>query len=69
MNKDQVKGQAKNIAGKAQEATGKRPDSKSQEAKGIKLKVEDKFQQEYGDAKEVVRDSRNALGEVSKAQS
>jgi uncharacterized protein YjbJ (UPF0337 family) len=31
MNKDQVKGQAKNIAGKVQEATGKLVDSKSQE--------------------------------------
>jgi len=33
MNKDQVKGQVKNIAGKVQEATGKLVDSKSREAK------------------------------------
>lgn len=69
MNKDQVKGQTKNIAGKVQEATGKLVDSKSQEAKGIKLQVEGKVQQGYGDAKEVVKDSRDALNEVSKAHS
>jgi uncharacterized protein YjbJ (UPF0337 family) len=40
MNKDQVKGQVKNIAGKVQEATGKLVDSKSQEVKGVKLQVE-----------------------------
>jgi uncharacterized protein YjbJ (UPF0337 family) len=52
-----------------QEATGKLVDSKSQEAKGIKLQVEGKVQQGYGDAKEVVKDSRDALKEVAKAHS
>ena len=66
MNKDQVKGQVKKIAGKVQEATGKLVDSKSQEAKGIKLQVEGKIQHGYGDAKEVIKDSRDAHKEVAK---
>jgi uncharacterized protein YjbJ (UPF0337 family) len=69
MNKDQVKGQAKNIAGKVQEATGKLVDSKSQEVKGIKLQVEGKIQKGYGDAKEVVKDSRDAQKEIAKSHS
>ena len=69
MNKDQVKGQAKNIAGKVQEATGKLVDSKSQEAKGIKLQVEGKIQHGYGDTKEVIKDSRDAQKEAVKAHS
>jgi len=56
MNKDQVKGQIKNIAGKVQEATGKLVDSKSQEVKGIKLQVQGKAQKGYGDVKEFVKD-------------
>ena len=69
MNKDQIKGQAKHMAGKVQEATGKLVDSKSQQAKGIELQVEGKVQQGYGEAKEVVKDSRNALKEVAKSHS
>lgn len=57
MNKDQVKGQAKNIAGKVQEAAGKLVDNKSQEAKGLKLQVEGKVQKGYGEAKEAVKDA------------
>jgi uncharacterized protein YjbJ (UPF0337 family) len=66
MNKDQVKGQAKKIAGKVQEASGKLMDSKSQQAKGIKLQVEGKIQHGYGDAKEFVKNSRDAQKEVAK---
>jgi len=55
MNKDQIKGQAKKIAGKVQQATGKLVDSTSQEAKGIKLQTEGKIQKGYGDAKEVLK--------------
>jgi uncharacterized protein YjbJ (UPF0337 family) len=69
MNKDQVKGQAKNIAGKVQEATGKLVDSKSQEAKGVKLQVEGTAQKGYGDAKEVVKDTRHAAEHAIKSHS
>jgi uncharacterized protein YjbJ (UPF0337 family) len=67
MNKDQVKGQVKNIAGKVQEATGKLVDNKSQEAKGVKLQVEGTVQKGYGDAKEVVKDTRNAARDAVKS--
>ena len=60
MNKDQVKGQAKTIAGKVQQAKGKLVDSKSQEVKGAKLQAEGSAQKGYGDAKEVVKDARQA---------
>ena len=69
MNKDQIKGQAKTVAGKVQEATGKLVDSTSQKAKGIKLQVEGHIQKGYGDAKEVVNDSRDAQKEVAKSHS
>jgi uncharacterized protein YjbJ (UPF0337 family) len=65
MNKDQVKGQAKNIAGKVQEATGKLVDSKSQEVKGIKLQVEGTTQKGYGDAK----DARHTDAHAAKSHS
>jgi uncharacterized protein YjbJ (UPF0337 family) len=69
MNKDQVKGQAKNIAGKVQEATGKLVDSKSQEVKGINLQAEGKIQKGYGDAKESVKDASEAVKDAVKARS
>lgn len=65
MNKDQVKGQAKNIAGKVQEATGKLIDSKSQQAKGVDLQVKGQIQKGSGDAKEfvknVIQTTKNAV--------
>jgi uncharacterized protein YjbJ (UPF0337 family) len=56
MNKDQVKGAAKDAAGKAQEAAGKLVGSKDQQAKGLAKQVEGSVQKNYGDAKEVVKD-------------
>jgi uncharacterized protein YjbJ (UPF0337 family) len=69
MNKDQVKGQVKNIAGKVQEATGKLVDSKPQEVKGIKLQAEGQAQKGYGDAKEVAKDARHAVVHAAKSHS
>lgn len=66
MNKDQVKGQAKNIAGIVQEATGKLVDSKSQEIKGVKLQVQGQVQKGYGDAKEYAKDARQAVKQAVK---
>jgi len=60
MNKDQIKGQAKSIAGKVQETTGKLIDSKSQEARGVRRQVEGRSQKGYGDAKEVAKDAMKA---------
>jgi len=69
MNKDQVKGQAKDIAGKVQEGAGKLVDSKEQQAKGAKLQVEGKLQKGYGDAKEVVKDTSDAVKKAVKSHS
>jgi uncharacterized protein YjbJ (UPF0337 family) len=57
VNKDQVKGTAKDIAGKIQEEAGRAVGSKEQEAKGLNKQVSGKAQKKYGDAKEVVRDA------------
>jgi uncharacterized protein YjbJ (UPF0337 family) len=57
MNKDQVKGVAKDIAGKVQEGAGKAVGSKEQEAKGLAKQVEGKVQKGVGDVREAVKDS------------
>jgi uncharacterized protein YjbJ (UPF0337 family) len=57
MNKDQVKGTAKDVAGKVQEKVGQATGSKEQEAKGEARQVEGKVQKEVGNAKESVRDT------------
>jgi uncharacterized protein YjbJ (UPF0337 family) len=56
MNKDQVKGSAKDIAGKIQEESGKLVGSKQQQAKGLEKQLEGKVQQKVGDLKEAVKD-------------
>lgn len=55
MNKDQVKGAAKDIAGKVQEKTGALIGSTEQQAKGISKQVEGQAQKSKGDAKEVLK--------------
>ena len=57
MNKDQVKGAAKDIAGKVQEEAGKVVGSTEQQAKGLRKQVEGKVQQHIGDLKEAVKDA------------
>ena len=59
MNKDQVKGKAKDIGGTIQEEVGKAVGSSEQQAKGLSKQVEGKVQEKYGDAKEIVKDSGN----------
>jgi uncharacterized protein YjbJ (UPF0337 family) len=61
MNNDQVKGVAKDIAGKVQENAGKLIDSKEQQAKGLQKQVEGKTEKAYGDAKEIIKDAVNKL--------
>jgi uncharacterized protein YjbJ (UPF0337 family) len=55
MNKDQVKGVAKNIAGKVQEEAGKLVGSKEQQIKGLGKQISGKAEKSYGDAKEVIK--------------
>lgn len=57
MNKDQVKGAAKDIAGKVQQKTGEVIGSTEQQAKGLAKQVEGKTQKTYGDAKETLKDA------------
>ncbi len=52
MNKDQVKGTAKDIAGKIQEKAGEVTGSTSQQIKGGAKQVEGKVQKGVGDVKE-----------------
>jgi uncharacterized protein YjbJ (UPF0337 family) len=57
MNKDQVKGVAKDVAGKVQEKAGKLVGSKEQQIKGIDKQLSGKAEKKYGDAKEYVKDA------------
>ena len=57
MNRDQVKGKAKDIAGKVQQKVGEATGSTSQQVKGVAKQVEGKVQKGVGDATEALRDS------------
>lgn len=56
MNKDQVKGVARDVAGKVQEKAGKLVGSKEQQAKGLAKQVSGKVQKGVGDVKEAAKD-------------
>jgi uncharacterized protein YjbJ (UPF0337 family) len=56
MNKDQVKGKAKNIAGKIQEQAGKLVGSKKQQVKGLTKQISGKAQEGFGDARQSAED-------------
>lgn len=60
MNKDQVKGMAKDMAGKVQEEVGKLIGSKEQQAKGLGKQISGNAQEAYGDAKKVIKDAENS---------
>lgn len=57
MNKDQVKGTAKDVAGKVQRKTGELIGTVDQQAKGLAKQSEGKAQKQYGDIKEAVKDA------------
>ena len=54
MNKDQVKGTAKDIAGKVQEEAGKLVGSKEQQIKGLSKQIAGKVPKGAGDIKQAV---------------
>ena len=56
MNKDQIKGAAKDVAGRVQEEAGKLTGNKEQQAKGLAKQVSGKTQKNFGDAKEATKD-------------
>jgi uncharacterized protein YjbJ (UPF0337 family) len=54
MNKDQIKGKAKDIGGKVQEEVGKVTGSSEQQAKGLSKQVEGKVQEKAGDLRDAI---------------
>jgi len=60
MNKDQVQGMAKDVAGKIQEQTGKLVGSKKQQVKGFSKQISGKAQTAVGNAKQSVDDFKNS---------
>ena len=56
MNKDQVKGAAKDVVGKIQEEAGKVAGSKEQQIKGPSKQISGKVQKGVGDVKQTVED-------------
>ena len=56
MNKDQVKGAAKEVAGKVQQQAGKLGGSKEQQIKGLSKQIAGKAQESVGDVKQSVKD-------------
>ena len=56
MNDNQIKGTAKDIAGKVQETAGEIVGSKEQEAKGLAKQVEGKTQKAAGDVQDKAED-------------
>lgn len=52
MNRHQVKGAAKEVAGKIQQKAGKATGSTSQQAKGLGKQVAGKAQKTYGDVRD-----------------
>lgn len=63
MNKDQVKGTVKDIAGKVQQKAGRLTGSKKQQVKGLAKQVAGKAQKGYGDARQAAdKANRNRYG-------
>ncbi len=65
MNKDQVKGAAKDMAGKVQRKAGRAIGDASTEAKGMARQAEGKTQKAVGDAKEALRRSSRSTASES----
>jgi uncharacterized protein YjbJ (UPF0337 family) len=55
MNKNQVKGAVKDIAGKVQEEAGKLTGSKEQQVKGLNKQISGKAEKAYGDVKAAIK--------------
>jgi uncharacterized protein YjbJ (UPF0337 family) len=59
MNKDQIKGTAKDLGGKVQEKAGELMGSHKQQIKGQKNQLEGKIQKGVGDVKEAFNDAQD----------
>ena len=60
MNKDQVKGVAKDVAGKVQEQAGKLVGSKKQQIKGLSKQISGKAQRAVGDVEQSIEDIKKS---------
>ena len=60
MNKDQVQGVAKDVAGKVQEQAGKLVGSKEQQIKGLSKQISGKVQKAVGDVEQSVEDLKKS---------
>lgn len=58
MNKDQVKGKAKEIGGKVQQKVGEVVGSRQQQSEGLSNQAEGKVQKKVGDVKEIAKGNR-----------
>ena len=57
MNKDQVKGAAKDVAGKLKQEAGKLVGNEKLQVKGLAQQISGKLQKGVGDVKEVLKDA------------
>ena len=60
MNKDQVKGAAKDVVGKVQEEAGKLVGSKEQQIKGLSKQITGKAQKAIGDVEQSVENFKKS---------
>lgn len=63
MNTNQIKGTAKDIAGKAQEQFGNATGSTQHQAEGLKKQVEGKVQKGVGNVEQAVDDATKKSGD------
>ncbi len=61
MNKNQIQGTVKDLAGNVQEEVGKLVGNKEQEARGIHKQVTGEAEKRLGDVKETVKDAKDAV--------
>ena len=66
MNTNQVKGTAKDIAGKVQQEAGKLVGSTTQQLKGLQKQQEGKAEKRTGDVKEIVKSAKELAADVIK---
>jgi len=57
VNRDQVKGTAKDIAGKVQQKVGEVTGNTSQQVKGVGKQIEGKIQKGIGDVEQAAKDT------------
>jgi uncharacterized protein YjbJ (UPF0337 family) len=59
MNKDEIKGSVKDVAGKAQQKVGELTGSETQQIKGLKNQAEGKIQKGVGHVKDALDDAKD----------